>query len=82
MNEPLVLFLAQYREPATTAELWAEIALVKGWSEAADLPHTHAELDAELRKLLIAGRLACEGGLWRVVPVRVEPKQKQASLFG
>lgn len=83
MNDPLLNFVIHFREPATTAEFWAEIALVRGWNKAADLPHTFDDLADELRLLAIAGRVACQDGYWRPVPqvVKAERVIQQKELF-
>lgn len=81
MNASLYQFICEFREPATTAELWAELSMVAKWSKAADLPASHQELADELRLLLVGGYLACDGGLWRPVPRKVERRVEQRSLF-
>ena len=82
MNELLITFLAEYREPATRELLWGEIHSIRTFTRNTleGLPETIDELDDELRLLLVEGRLACEGGLWRVVP-RVEKRVVERTLF-
>lgn len=71
---PLEQFIAEYREPATLALLWAEINSIRLYAHnpVPELPQTMDELDAELKRLAVAGRVRCVEGKWGVV-VR-EPK--------
>lgn len=78
MNDPLEVFIRQYREPATTAELWCELSMVKRWSEAKDLPATFIQLENELWLLERAGRVVCVEGKWGLV---VREPVKERMLF-
>jgi len=75
MNHPLHQFLIEFREPATTAELWCELSMVRRWAEAKDLPATFDELARELRKLAVAGDVAFEDEKWRPVVKASKPER-------
>lgn len=80
MNHALFQFIAEYREPATTALLWAEINSIRLYAHnpVPELPQSMEQLDAELKRLESQGRVVCSGtGHWMVVAVR----KPQMELF-
>lgn len=80
MNLAVLKFLLHFPPPATTAELWAEIAFMRTYDAAADLPNTFDALQAALESLERAGRVVRGDGGWDrggLVDVTV----KQGALF-
>lgn len=82
MFDSLLAFLRDCREPMSAAALWADIDCIRrNGSSCLDLPATESELCRQLRHAKIAGLVAEEAGLWRVVPRVALPRKVQAELF-
>lgn len=80
MNQAVLDFLLHFPPPATTAELWAEIAFMRTYDAAPDLPATRDGLQAALESLERAGKVVHGDGGWDRGE-RVDVTVRQGALF-